>query len=171
MFRDLGDRVCVDQRTDRHAPVEPVTDLKARDRGHELGGEGVIDAVLNEETVGAYAGLAGIAELGRERPLDRRVEIGVVEDDEGGVAPELEAQLLDLVGALPHQDAPDLGRSGEGNLADLRICRELASQLRARRRRKDAEKAGRHPGALGEQARSEEHTSELQSLMRNSYAV
>src|SRR3546814_17555040 len=61
-----------------------VTDLKARDRRHELGGEGVIDAVLNEETVGAYAGLAGIAELGRERPLDRRVEIGVVEDDEGG---------------------------------------------------------------------------------------
>src|SRR3546814_9314215 len=90
----------------------------------------------------------------------------------------------------------------------LRICRELASQLRARRRRKDAEKAGRHPGALGEQAdrdrrqrglrcrfehhgtsrgqrrpdlardhrigevpRSEEQTSELQSLMRISYAV
>src|SRR3546814_17028298 len=91
LFLDLGDRVCVDQRTDRHAPVEPVTDLKARDRRHELGGEGVIDAVLNEETVGAYAGLAGIAELGRERPLDRRVEIGGVEDDEGGVAPELEA--------------------------------------------------------------------------------
>src|SRR3546814_8665345 len=30
MFLDLGDRVCVDQRTDRTAPVEPVTALKER---------------------------------------------------------------------------------------------------------------------------------------------
>src|SRR3546814_10061860 len=53
-------------------------------------------------------------------------------------------------------------------------------RLRRRRRRRRAGRDPRHPPALrarpprpgaGELRRSEEHTSELQSLMRNSYAV
>src|SRR3546814_8204983 len=58
--------------------------------------------------------------------------------------------------ALPDVEVPDL------SLATLQdVTRELSS---------DAYE-GRAPGTPGEQKRSEEHTSELQSLMRISYAV
>jgi hypothetical protein len=41
-------------------------------------------------------------------PCDGRVEVGVVEDDEGRVAAQLHGALHHLVGGLPEQDAPDL---------------------------------------------------------------
>src|SRR3546814_2372733 len=44
-------------------------------------------------------------------------------------------------------------------------------RVRHREHGDDAEHAEREPGRAGSDDRSEEHTSELQSLMRNSYAV
>ena len=52
--------------------------------------EGVVDAVLHVEPVGADAGLAGVAVLADHRALDGAVDVGVVEDDEGRVAAEFE---------------------------------------------------------------------------------
>jgi hypothetical protein len=54
----------------------------------ETPGEGVIDAVLHQDAVGVDAGLAGVAVFGRDRALDRHLDVGVVEDDERRVAAE-----------------------------------------------------------------------------------
>ena len=81
----------------------PLPTFSLLDRLGELVGKRVVDAVLNQEAVGADAGLAGVAVLRRHGALHRRVEIGVVEDDERRVAAEFEAELLDRRRALRHQ--------------------------------------------------------------------
>ena len=58
------------------------------------GDEGVVDLVLHVQAVGADAGLAGVAVLADHRALDGAVDVGVVEDDEGRVAAQFEAELL-----------------------------------------------------------------------------
>ena len=51
-------------------------------------GERFIDAVLCIQTVGADAGLPGVAEFRRQRPFDGFIEVGVVKDDKRRVAAE-----------------------------------------------------------------------------------
>ena len=75
----------------------------------------------------ARAGAADLALIEPDRvddAFDRAVEIGVVEDDEGRLAAELERQLLAGARRRLANDAADLGRAGEGDLVDV---------LRARR--------------------------------------
>src|SRR3546814_2496314 len=78
---------------------------------------------------------------------------------------EIEAQVAILHLGLPVEDLL-------GNLVELRRYRRrvdqpfLPDEMIARRRQ-----FGRHRVALRPRRRSEEHTSELQSLMRISYAV
>src|SRR3546814_10679116 len=76
---------------------------------------------------------------------------------------------------LPHVNAPVayLGWRGDGRRsAGLRYCRSVAahrpSSVSSPWRRLASAPLGRTPG---DALRSEEHTSELQSLMRISYAV
>ena len=76
---------------------------------------------MHIDAVGADAGLAGIAVLGDQRTIDGLVEIGIVENQERRIAAKLKRQLLDVVGALLHQDAAYLGGAGEGQLAHFRI--------------------------------------------------
>jgi hypothetical protein len=101
--------------------------------------EGVVDAVLHQDAVGAHAGLAGVAVLRGDRTLDRSLDIGVVEDDERGVAAQFERELFDRAGALLHQQFPDLGRAGEGQFADDRV------QGEARRRYLQLARQGEFP--------------------------
>jgi hypothetical protein len=81
----LLDRLHVDQRADHRARLEPIGNLH---RAGGLGplGEGVVDAVLHQDTVGADAGLAGVAVFRGDGALDRHLDIGVVKDDERRVA-------------------------------------------------------------------------------------
>ena len=75
MLLDLLDRRLVDQRPLCDAGLGSVADLELGDRGGELGDEGVVDAVLRVDAVGADAGLAHVAELRhdrRPRPPRRR---------------------------------------------------------------------------------------------------
>src|SRR3546814_2571668 len=76
--------------------------------------------------------------------IDREIEIGIVEHDEGRIAAQFHREFLHRARALAHQQRTDARRPGERQEANV--------------------------GAAG-QHRSEEHTSELQSLMRISYAV
>ena len=114
---------------------------RARRRPRTLD-ERVVDPVLHENPVGAHAGLPGVAELGRDRALDRQLEVGIVEHDQRRVAAELERDLLDRACALRHQLLADLGRAGEGELADDRVRRELVADDR-RLARHDVEDARR----------------------------
>src|SRR3546814_5792234 len=91
-------------------------------------------------------------------------------------------------GSIPSQDQPPhanqtsrqrsgAGRSGPAPPSSSRAgsvaCRPcIISRARARRRETAGGIAARKPAMSSESAwRSEEHTSELQSLIRNSYAV
>ena len=64
----------------------------------------VIDARLDEDPVGADAGLAGVAELGGHAAGHGLIHVGRVEDDEGSVATQLQGDLLHRTSALPVED-------------------------------------------------------------------
>ena len=128
---DLLDRRLLDQRADvdvrgsrPSATTEP-RDAASVSRCQEV----VVDRVLDEDPVGRDAGLAGVAVLAEQRAGDGGVEVGVVEDDERRVAAELERDLLDLPGALGHQQLPDLGRAGEAELAHERVRRSSRAPI------------------------------------------
>ena len=108
----------VDQRPDVDVLGEAVGDHEPRHALGEAGQEVVVDPVLDEDPVGRDAGLARVAVLAGQRAGDGGLEVGVVEDDEGRVAAELERDLLDLPCALGHEQLADLGRAGEAELAD-----------------------------------------------------
>jgi len=102
---DLRDGGIVDQRALVDTGFEAVADLDAAGLGGQLLHEAVVDAGLHVEAVGADAGLAGIAVFADHRAFDRGVDVGIVEDDEGGVAAEFQADPLHRRRALPRQDA------------------------------------------------------------------
>ncbi len=108
-----------------------VADLQLRHRGGKLMREGVVNAILHQQPVGADAGLAGVAVLRSHRALDGGVEIGIVEHDERRVATELQRHALERRRALRRQHAADLGRAGEGHLAYQRIGRSAHRRWRA----------------------------------------
>ena len=81
-------------------------DLHLRDPAGELCRERVIDAGLHKDPVGADTGLAAIPEFRRDRPLDRQIEIGIVEHDERRIAAKLEAEPRMLSAAPFISSAP-----------------------------------------------------------------
>ena len=84
---DLLDRLHVNQRADHRTRLEPVGDLHRTGGLGEALGERVVDAVLHQDAVGAHTGLAGIAVFRGDGTFDRRLDIGVVKDDERRIAP------------------------------------------------------------------------------------
>src|SRR5206468_1971546 len=107
------------------------TDFHRRNLRGQLLHEGIIDAVLGVDAVGADAGLAHVAVLRDDGAIDRGIEMSIVEHDEWRVAAEFEAELLDADGRLLEQDLADLGRAGE---ADEAYGGMLAQHLADRRR-------------------------------------
>ena len=81
MFLDFRHCGLVDQRTLKNTWLEAVADFKFLDRGDEFLGKGIINAGLDVKSVGANAGLTGVAVFGNIRPFDRGIQIGVVENE------------------------------------------------------------------------------------------
>ncbi len=155
---DLGDRRAVDQRADIGAGRHARSDSELLDRVDESGSKAVVDAGLHQDAVGADAGLAGIAVFGGHGAGDRLVEIGVVEDKQRRIAAKLEGELLHRIGALPVEDLADLGRAGEGELADAAVLTEDLADCRRIGGGDDVEHAGRQTGIereLGDRQRTE----------------
>jgi hypothetical protein len=91
----------------------------------------VEDGGLHEDARATEAHLALVGE-GRPRcALDRGVEIGVLEDQGGVLAAELEAQLLEARGR--HRGDPRAGRgaAGERHAAHVRVSAQRLAHLRA----------------------------------------
>ena len=100
---DLLDGGGVDHRPDLDAGRGARPDLDRPHPRREALGEGVVHAGLHQDAVGADAGLPAVAELRGDRPFHRRVEIGIVEDDEGRIPAELEREPLHARRRLRHQ--------------------------------------------------------------------
>src|SRR2546426_308907 len=150
----------VDQRADHDPGLGAGADLESLYLLREPGGEGVIDAVLDVDAIGADAGLAGVAVFGRDRAFDRGIEVGIVEHDERRVAAELERELLDRVGGLLHERAPGLRGAGKGELAYGGVGAQLAADS-ARISGDDVEHAFRDAGALAELSHGERRVGRL----------
>src|SRR3546814_5311410 len=71
----------------------------------------------------------------------------------------------------PERQIEDDTNDCSGDRAERGGQREIAAQTLHERRTCEYPEKARHEGHPGRQDRSEEHTSELQSLMRISYAV
>jgi hypothetical protein len=96
---------------------KPLPTLMAAALAASFSTKRVVHAGLHVEAVGADAGLAGVAVLADHRAFDGAVEVGVVEDDEGRVAAQLQADLLDRRRALRARMRPTSVRAGERQVA------------------------------------------------------
>jgi hypothetical protein len=71
------------------------------------------------------AGFAVVAERGEPETGRDRVQVGVVQDDGGGLAAQLQADALELLARDRSDSAPGRGRAGEGDLADAGVGDEI----------------------------------------------
>jgi len=101
--------------------VERIAEPKRLHARRQLRDEALVDALLDEEPRSGAADLALVQPDRVDHPFDRRVEIGIVEDDEGRLAAELQRQALAGAGGRLADFPPDLGRAGEGDLGDARM--------------------------------------------------
>lgn len=99
----------------------PVANLETVHRLAELGGEGVVDALLYQQPVSADAGLPGVAVLGRDGALHRRFQVGVVKNDERRIATQLHRRLFHRSSALRQQLLADLSRAAPSIAAALPV--------------------------------------------------
>ena len=85
--------------------------------------------LVDEDPLDADAALAGLVERAEDDPVRRVLEVGVLVDDAGGVAAELEH---DLLLARPGLERPaHLGRAGEGEQLEPRVGGERRPRPRA----------------------------------------
>ena len=95
-----------DQRADLVGGVVGGVERDAGDGGGEVGDEPLVDAVGGVDAAGGGAVLAGVVVAEGAQALDHGVEVGVVEDDDRGLAAELEMGALDAGGGgLEHLPA------------------------------------------------------------------
>src|SRR3990167_6061718 len=87
MLLDLGHGLGVDQWALLGTVFTGWGDLEGVYRGDQALAELLVHAVLHQKTVGAHAGLAAVAELRAQRALHGGIQVGVVENDKGRVAP------------------------------------------------------------------------------------
>src|SRR5205814_7577533 len=76
-----------------------------------------------------HAGLAVVHQRRELEPFDGLLEVGVVEDDRGRLAAELETHALELLAADAGDLAAGSSRTGEGDLVDARMAHEVLTDL------------------------------------------
>ncbi len=90
-----------DNRADVDRLVKRMTDAQRFHAGAEAGIEGFSDAFLHQQARTRAAYLALVEPDGVNQALDRGVEIGIVEDDEGRFAAQFERELLVAIARWP----------------------------------------------------------------------
>lgn len=145
----LVDSSSVDERAVGDALSGSLANFEGANRSAELFGEGVVDAILDEDAVGADAGLsrktegrrevsmssipgakrAPSPELGDDNSRHGLVDVGIIEHNEGSVSTELQAELLQCRSRLLRQDLAHPRRAREGDLVDLGVLAELLADL------------------------------------------
>lgn len=102
--------------------VEGVANLVLLGAGLESSHELVVDALLDVHTRTGAAALAVVVVDTKVDPVDGLLNVGVVEDNVGGLAAQLQGNLLQ-VGASSglHDGAADSGGASEGDLVDAHV--------------------------------------------------
>ena len=106
---DLGDGSHIDERPLHHTVLGAIADLHRRNFRRQLLDKRIVDLVLGVDAIGADAGLPHVAVFRDNRAIDRGIEIGVVEHDEGCIAAKLEAELFHANRRLLIEDLADFG--------------------------------------------------------------
>lgn len=102
--------------------VEGVTDLVLGGALLEGLDELVVDTLLDVDTRTGAASLAVVEVDTEVDPVNGLLDIGIVEDNVGGLATKLEGNLLQVgLGGSLHDLAADNGRASEGNLVDVHV--------------------------------------------------
>ena len=124
--------------------------------------EDVADAVLDEEARAGEAHLARVVVLAG-RLARGRVDVGVLEHDEGVLAAELAGERNDVAGRRDADVTRRLGRAGKRDTTDQRVGDERGARLLADPLN-DVEDAGRQP-RLGDEV-GEQRARERRPLRR-----
>lgn len=121
----------------------------------------VIDTLLDVYTRTSAAGLAVVKVDTEVDPVNGLVDIGVVEDDVGGLATKLKGNLLQVgLGGSLHDLAADQGRAGEGNLVNVHVGGDGGTSNSAETG-DDVENARRETGLLDELSKDESRKRRL----------
>ena len=107
-----------DDRADVGRLVQGIADPELRHPRPQLRVKCVRDALGRQQARPSAADLPLVEPDRVDDALDRAVDIGVLEHDEGRLAAELERQLLACSRGRLADGAADLGRAGEGDLVD-----------------------------------------------------
>jgi hypothetical protein len=125
----------VDHRPQIRLLIERVAQDERLRPLEELLGEGVGDLLVEVDALDRDADLARVGERAVDGALDGEVEIGVVVDDDGRVAAELEDDALPA--GLPLELPADRGAAGEGHELEPVVGDQLVGEVGAARRHVD----------------------------------
>ena len=98
----------------------------------EFADEAVVDGTLHEQPGTGRTDLARAGEDADQRAVDSGFEVGVFEDDVRALAAQLQADLLHVPGAGPHDGLADLDAAREGDHVDVARRSEVVAHLTAR---------------------------------------
>src|SRR5690606_8207120 len=110
-----------DQGADVDGLVERVADAQRLHAAPELVDETGLDGLLDEQARAGAADLALVEPDGVDQALDGAVDVGVLEDDVGRLAAELEGEAFAGAGGRAADQLADLGGAGEGDLLDIGV--------------------------------------------------
>jgi hypothetical protein len=129
---------------------EWVTDLVGGSTSTESLDELVVDAGLNVDTRTGAAALTVVQEDTEVDPGDGVLNVGVVEDNVGGLASELEGNLLQVgAGSSLHDGSADKGGTSKRNLVDVHVRGDGSTGVLAETR-DDVDDSGRETSLLAE---------------------
>lgn len=105
--------------------VEGVTDLVLLSSLLEGSEELVVDGLLDKDTGTSTAALAVVVVDTKVDPVDGLLDVGILEDDVGGLATKLEGDLLEVGRSSSlHDLSANDGRTSEGDLVNVHVRRE-----------------------------------------------
>src|SRR5205809_706060 len=125
---DAVELLAADERPHLRVALQPGAELDlprfVDHRVHEL----LVDRPLHENAAACRADFALVDEDAEERPVYRRLEIGVGEEDIGRLAAELEGDLLQRAGGAAHDDLPNLDAAGERDFINVCVLDERGAR-------------------------------------------
>ena len=131
--------------------------------------ESAIHRALHEDPAAGGAHLALVDENAEERAFDRRLEVGVGEENARRLAPELERQLLQRAGGRPHDLASGFRTAGERHLVDAWMRHEgRAGDASAG---DDVDDAGRQPDLIQRRRQREDGQRSLLGRLEHDRAA